>query len=182
MHNISSAILLLIGITLSGESISLSGANVSLVPMINKSPQNLIEDKTQTIIRELRAASNRAIAAKDTAGISRLWTQDFHMISSRNTEVSGRKANQLNFAKEFKNRPDVVYIRTPAKIEVNETWNMAAEHGEWVGTWTDSNDKIEVRGTYFAKWHRLNGQWLIRAELYVPLQCKGGGFCATSPL
>jgi ketosteroid isomerase-like protein len=134
-------------------------------------------------IRLERNRSNDAIARKDTATMASIWTEDYHIISSRNAESSGRDANRERFAKEFTTRPDVIYIRTPDTIEVFQPWNMAAETGTWVGRWTDEKGSaIEISGTYYAKWHKLNGKWMIRAEIFTPLKCKGGDVCDQSPI
>ncbi len=133
-------------------------------------------------IRAAREFSNQAIEHKDTAALASIWTIDYHLISSRNREGSGRAANRDSFFKEFSDKPDVIYVRTPGRISVFEQWNMASETGTWVGHWTEKGAQIELNGNYFAKWHKVNGAWLIRAEVFVPLMCKGGDFCDRSPI
>ncbi len=130
-------------------------------------------------IRSVRAASNTAIAAHDTASIGATLSEDYHVITSRNAESVGRSAMLKRFAADA---PDVVYVRTPDVIQVFPEWNMASETGTWVGRWSDKGDLIELSGTYYAKWHRSDGRWLIRAELFTPLACKGGPFCEKGPL
>jgi ketosteroid isomerase-like protein len=132
-------------------------------------------------IRMSRQKSNEAIANHDTAALARSWTTDYHIITSRNNEASGRKANADRFAAEFLSKPDVIYVRTPHSIKVFEQWGMASENGTWIGHWTEDGRPGELSGTYFAKWHRIEGQWLIRAEIFVPLKCEGE-FCKNSPI
>jgi hypothetical protein len=43
----------------------------------------------ELLIRQARILSNDAIAKKDT--VADLWTDDYHLISSRNFEESGKK-------------------------------------------------------------------------------------------
>ncbi len=137
----------------------------------------------EKLIRIERNRSNDAIVKKDTATLASIWTDDYHIVSSRNAESSGRDANRERFAKEFATRHDLIYIRTPETIEVFQPWNMAAENGSWVGRWTDEKgSSIEISGTYHAKWHKINGNWMIRAEIFTPLKCKGGDFCGQSPI
>lgn len=131
-------------------------------------------------IREVRTLSNQAIAAKDTAVLAMCWTADIHVISSRNSELSGKKNNQEAFSKEF--GAGKIFIRTPTQIQVFEDWNMAGEQGNWEGRWRDGENSIEVSGSYFAKWHRIEGKWLIRSETFVPLRCTGSPFCDKSPI
>ena len=136
----------------------------------------------ETLILAAREGSNKAIEMKDTVALGNSWTEDYHIITSRNAETSGRAANIKRFAAEFTSRPDVIYVRTPATIEVFSAWNMASENGTWVGHWTENELRIELRGSYYAKWHKIKGEWLIRAEIFTPLSCKGGEFCDKSPI
>ncbi|NOT76383.1 MAG: nuclear transport factor 2 family protein [Cyclobacteriaceae bacterium] len=136
----------------------------------------------EDLIRTERTRSNDAIQKKDTATLASIWTTDYHCITSRNFQASGRNENRDRFASEFIAKPDVIYIRTPEKIEIFPTWKMAAENGTWVGRWTEKGAKIEISGTYYAKWHKLNGQWMIRAEIFTPLKCTGGEFCDQPPI
>ena len=135
------------------------------------------KDGEEISIRSQREKSNNAIAAKDTAGIAAIWSSDYHIISSRNAETSGRRANAERFATEFAAKPDVVYVRTPGEIKVFAKWKMASEFGTWVGHWTEDGKQVELKGTYYAKWHKLQCEWKIRAEIFVPLSCTGGTIC-----
>ena len=133
-------------------------------------------------IRSVREYSNQAIERKDTAAMASVWTTDYHIVTSRNFEVMGRIANRDRFFNEFVSKPDVIYVRMPVTIEVFDKWNMASETGTWIGHWTEQGTLVELSGSYFAKWHRLNGTWRIRAEVFVPLKCVGGDFCNESPI
>ncbi|HWA34370.1 MAG TPA: nuclear transport factor 2 family protein [Cyclobacteriaceae bacterium] len=136
-----------------------------------------LEGTEESQIRERRQASNDAIAAKDTAAIAKIWTVDYHVVTSRNAEVSGRRTNAIRFAEEFAAKPDIIYVRAPEKIRVFIKWNMASELGTWVGHWTENGQLVELKGNYLAKWHKVNGEWMIRAEIFVPLGCIGGAIC-----
>lgn len=135
----------------------------------------------EALIRSARSRSNAAIAAHDTTGMIAEWTTDYHIVSSRNAEVAGASQNAYWFAQEFEKKKDVVYVRTPGKIEVNPTWNMAAENGTWEGKWQEPDGQVRIGGTYYAKWHKVAGQWRIRAEIFTPLYCEGSSFCDKKP-
>ena len=132
-------------------------------------------------IREARARSNRAIAAHDLVAIAREWTADIHVVSSTSTQAAGRDANRERMATQFKNRPDTVYVRTPATIDVFAPWAVASERGEWTGKWTEPDGKLEIGGTYHAQWRKIDGHWLIQAELFVPTRCTGAAYCRQRP-
>ena len=49
------------------------------------------------------------------------------------------------------------------------------------GTWTEPDGKLEIGGTYQAQWRKVDGRWLIQAEVFVPAHCKGSKYCAARP-
>jgi len=130
-------------------------------------------------IRLVREASNAAIAAHDTTAMGNTLSVDYNVVTSRNAVSVGRSAMLQRFATDA---TDVIYIRTPDVIRVFPEWKMASETGTWVGRWNDGSDAIELSGTYYAKWHKVDGQWVIRAEIFTPLHCEGGPFCDRSPI
>ena len=133
------------------------------------------------LIRAARERSNAAIAKHDLDGIAAVWMDDLHVVTSTSAQAAGRAANRERMAAQFKNRPDTVYVRTPATIDVYPAWAIASERGEWTGKWTEPDGKLEIGGTYQAQWRKLDGQWLIQAELFVPTRCTGAKYCTQRP-
>lgn len=133
-------------------------------------------------IRYARDLSNKAIAEKDTMAIDKVWMDNFFILSSGDEMVEGKAKNRKLFVDTFQSRPDAVYVRTPDQIHVYNAWNMASEMGTWEGSWTGSEGKVEVGGTYYAKWHKVKSQWLLRAEIFTATYCRGGAFCASQPI
>jgi ketosteroid isomerase-like protein len=133
------------------------------------------------LIREARARSNAAIAAHDLAGIASAWIPDVHVVTSTSAQAGGIQANRERMARQFQMRPDTVYVRTPVTVEVFAPWNVASERGEWIGRWTEPDGKLEIGGTYQAQWRKIDGRWLIQAELYVPTHCRGAKYCQARP-
>ena len=35
----------------------------------------------------------------------------------------------------------------------------------------------ELRGSYQALWRRVDGRWLLDAQVFIPLSCKGSSYC-----
>ena len=133
-------------------------------------------------IRSTREQSNRAILAHDTAGMGITLTPDYHILTSRNAENT-KTEMLVRLQEDMTAKPDLVYRRTPDVIHVYAQWKMAGESGKWTGKWTEPNgDKIELTGTYYAKWHKLPDGWKIRAEIFTPLTCTGGAYCERGPL
>ncbi len=139
------------------------------------------QSSDQQLIRDARARSNAAIAAHDLDGIARVWMDDVHVVSSTSAQTAGRAQNRERMAQQFARRPDTIYIRQPTGVEIYAPWTVAAERGDWTGRWTEPDGPLEIGGTYLAQWRKIDGQWLIQAELFVPTQCKGGAYCRTRP-
>jgi ketosteroid isomerase-like protein len=133
------------------------------------------------VIVAARARSNEAIARHDTAGISREMMPDVTVVSSTSAMGTGVAVNVSRMAAQFARRPDTRWIRTPDTIAVFDAWDVASERGQWVGTWTEPDGPLVIRGIYAAQWRRHDGAWRIQGELFVPLRCEGGGYCRARP-
>ena len=144
-------------------------------------PVTLSAQSHEQSIRQARARSNAAIAAHDLDGLTRVWMSNVHVVTSTGAQTAGRDANRASFAAHFRDRPDVVYVRTPDSVEVFEAWEVASERGNWTGQWTQSDGVTRIGGTYLAQWRRVNGEWLIQAELFVPTSCAGSSYCGKHP-
>ena len=140
---------------------------------------NTVDQKK--IIADNRISFNLAIASHDTSAMVKYWTDDIIVITSRNSRFVGKHQYATGLAQEFKTKEEVVYIRNPETIEIFPAWEMAAESGRWIGTWKSGDEKVEVTGTYYAKWKKLNDQWMISAEVFTPLKCSGGNYCLSVP-
>jgi ketosteroid isomerase-like protein len=134
----------------------------------------------EDLVRRARAASNQAIRAHDAAAVAAFWTDDYSLVSSVNLQIAGRERNRESLAKQFQDRPDVVYVRTPRELGFYAPWGMAYEIGTWEGSWTESG-RVEIGGTYLAKWQKVSDRWLIRAEIFVPTHCRGTSYCDARP-
>ena len=139
------------------------------------------QSEDERLIRDARQRSNDAIAAHELAGIAQVWLPDVHVVSSTSAQTAGNQANQQRMARQFEMRPDTVYVRTPRTIDVFSAWSVASERGEWIGRWTEPDGKVEIGGTYQAQWRKIDGRWLIQAELYVPTHCRGSKYCQQRP-
>ena len=128
-----------------------------------------------------RARSNAAIARHDTVGIAREMMPDVTVVSSTSAMGTGVAANVSRMAAQFARRPDTRWVRTPDTIAVFDAWGVASERGHWVGTWTEADGPLVIRGSYEAQWRRQEGTWRIQGELFVPLRCKGGAYCRARP-
>lgn len=154
---------------------------VSLAIALTSSPVRGQQAPDEQTIRQLRASSNAAIARHDTGGVGAILAADVIVVTSNSVHAIGRATNLQRFADQFRTRPDVMYERAPDEVHVFAPWGMASERGRWTGSWTDPDGKISIRGSYFAKWRRMNGTWFVESETYVPEACSGGAYCRTVP-
>lgn len=132
-------------------------------------------------ILNARAASNAAIAKHDLAGIAAVWADNVHVTTSTGAMANGRADNEARMSEQFARRPNTIYVRTPAAVDVNARWLVAAERGEWTGKWTEPDGAMEIGGFYLVQWRKIGGRWLIQSELYVPTHCKGAKYCNEHP-
>ncbi|WP_373070300.1 nuclear transport factor 2 family protein [Gemmatimonas sp.] len=137
-------------------------------PIANRVPRLHTRDRART-------------GAHDTVAIAREWLPSMSVLNSRSVLNVDRVANVRSMAETFARRPDTKFVRTPTSIDVNQRWDVAAERGTWVGTWTEPDGPLRVSGMYQAQWRRVDGNWKLQGELFVPLTCVGGAYCTTRP-
>ncbi len=136
---------------------------------------------TAAAVRAARKRSNVAIAQRDTATLVALSSSSYHSVSSRNAHTNGRDGVAAQWRAQFAAHADVNYVRTPITVRVFTPWQMAEETGAWVGRWSEPDGRVVIRGTYTAKWRRINGAWLLEAEVFTPRSCRGSTYCDTVP-
>lgn len=124
-------------------------------------------------IRSLRLQSNDAIARHDAEAVGSFIADDFVITISSGAIERSRDEHVSSFAAHFAEFPDVVYIRTPATINISTALPLAIEHGTWVGSRTTRNGKLENGGEYTAAWRKTGDTWMIYSELFVALYCRG---------
>jgi len=125
-------------------------------------------DSEQQILAA-RAAINRAIAARDAAGIAACLHPDYDVVTSRGVHRHGREASVEHWAALFANDPHATYVRTPDQVLVHDDPGMAHEQGRWTGTHSMDSGPVSTSGVYAARWRRVDGGWRLEAEIFTPL-------------
>jgi ketosteroid isomerase-like protein len=120
-------------------------------------------------IQELRAASNRAIAAHDLAGLLPIFADDAVFTWSNGTSAIGKQALRIFFVQDFADPNFIAYVRSPKSISVSDRGLRAAEKGSW----TALKRGTRYGGDYMAHWMKTPEGWRVRGELYVKLYCNG---------
>ncbi len=131
-------------------------------------------DKEQ--IGAIRELSNQAIARHDVSGVVSSLDSTYQITTGKGELFQDSAAGEAEvWAGIFAQFDDVVYVRTPAVIEISSYLPRAAESGRWIGSWTTAVGRKEVGGPYTASWSKVAGEWKIRSEIFVTLFCNGPG-------
>jgi len=124
-----------------------------------------IHNNDIAIIKSNRAASNDAIAKHDVKGIAQFWLDDFMQVIGRGSYETGKENISASWKALFNSNTQVIYVRIPNEIIISDNDTMAWESGKWTGIYTYSKG-----GNYSAMWIKRNGNWMLKAELYVSLK------------
>lgn len=128
-------------------------------------------------IESLRAASNRAIDARDLAAFGQTMLPDVDVTRGSGSHVSGRDSVLASVAVQFKDPHFLGYVRHTDSIQISSTGPLAAERGHWTGRFRRSDGIQTITGVYLTMWRKTEAGWRIRSELFVSLDCTGSAEC-----
>jgi len=79
------------------------------------SPSAIAQAKTtaEQTIRDLRKASNLALAKKDIDGLSKFWLDDFVQVRGNGTYLAGKDTIIKVWKDTFRTKPETSFIRIP---------------------------------------------------------------------
>jgi ketosteroid isomerase-like protein len=121
----------------------------------------------QSDIRDRRAESNAAIAARDPDRIIAVMHPDITVVVAGGPTLTGRAAQRDAFAEQFIDPGFRGYLREPDRITVHEPPTLASESGRWVGRWQMGLRREEMRGMYTAEWCLVDDRWYLKSEVYL---------------
>ena len=154
-----------------------------IVPMEPEAYEYVLDlsSPDQQLIFDTRIANNNAIADHDADLVASIYRDTFFILTSTNGLFTGREVVRAIYQSVFDSREEVIFVRTPIEITVNNDWNMASENGKWTGSWIVDGEMIEVGGDYYAKWHKVPEGWRLRCEVYTQFDCMGDVVCDNKP-
>jgi hypothetical protein len=134
----------------------------------------------ETVIRESRDASNRALASRNATGAASLFAANGLVVAADGTRREGHENIEKELAGRFAQFDDLVYVRTPDSIAVSGNRATGSEKGTWKGSWTTPAGPIGLSGDYMAIWRNdidPSGvpSWRVESEVFVALDCEGSG-------
>ncbi len=126
-------------------------------------------------IVELRAANNRAIAARDLDSVMRIAADDYVLVTGGDGIFRSAAEARAGHAETFAIPTFGGCVRTPHGVTVGLQGGIerAAESGEW--RCAGYGDDGERFGAYFAHWTKRSGEWRVVSDNYVTLGCRGAG-------
>jgi ketosteroid isomerase-like protein len=120
-------------------------------------------------IIQQRQISNKSLAEQDIEAFLGTLMPDYHVVTAANYQLSGHQAQREMMQRVFTEYPDASYVRSPVKLDFNPAQDTAAETGAWAGKWTRDGRQVQLQGSYFAKWRKVQDRWLLQAEIFVTL-------------
>ncbi len=124
-------------------------------------------------IRDARSRYNEAILRQDVDGIVSFFDEDYQVTTSLGELLQGRDGEAAAWQGLFDSRRELNYVRQTETVEVSRRYPLAAETGEWVGTWMTDDGAVRTGGHFTAMWRKVDGVWKVRSELFVALYCEG---------
>lgn len=119
-------------------------------------------------ITAAREETNRLIETRDSAGLGNFVTADVRLIGGIGELIVGREAFVEAFRTAFENPDFRTYRRTPRRVRIAQSKELASECGRWEGF--GENPGSRMAGDYLAMWRRIGDEWRLQAELYVCLE------------
>ena len=141
------------------------------VCLITNIPFELSGQSHESIILDLRKASNEALKTQNLDDDLNFLTEDILITTGAGTLLCGKPALRDYIENANSNQP-MFWVRSTSDIHVNEGGGLAWENGEWNGyMMNDLEEKNPVvGGRYAAMWTNASGEWKIKSQLFVTLK------------
>lgn len=155
--------------------IDLCNVRIPTRPVGDASPPAVTSARQEAAqaIRARRAAFNDAIAVHDAEAAVSFLDADYQITTGAGDVSQGRFIEQEAWREVFATADDILYVRTPERVDVASPPVRAFESGAWHGSWTAAGGPQELGGRYTAHWRLVDREWRIRSEIFVTLWCDG---------
>jgi ketosteroid isomerase-like protein len=120
----------------------------------------------EAAIRAQETRFREVIARKDTAAIGRFYTEDGIYAPMSRPMVRGRNAVAAMWATHEFTLDSLGLERTPIRIEVARSGDVATEVGTWVFHGVAPHERVDGNGSYLTAWRKEGGTWKISAYLW----------------
>jgi ketosteroid isomerase-like protein len=131
----------------------------------------------ETKIKESRQLQTQALAKNDLDTVAKYWDPAITIRRALGHPVEGAQAARklLEPSGNQNAATAIVYQREATSVTVSSNWPLAYEEGKWSGHVGSVNATPIFSGKYAAQWVKRDGVWLIRAEVFVAIDCADAG-------
>lgn len=126
-------------------------------------------------IREARKIQTQALADEDVELVASFWTEDLTIRRALGHIVANKAEAVAIIQPTGDPATRVIFQRKSTKVKVSGNWPLAYEEGVWAGHLGGVDGPVIASGNYGAQWVKRDGEWYIRSEVFVALDCKDSG-------
>ena len=116
-------------------------------------------------IRDLDAQWVNAVAARDTAAISRLYATDALYMAPNARALGGRAGAQKGWGDMFA-LPGAGLTFGPTKVVVAQAGDIAYDIGTYTFQMKGPKGPVEDKGKYLVVWKKQDGEWKVAADMF----------------
>ncbi len=121
--------------------------------------------KEEQAIRELETSWRKSLSAGDTAAIATYYAEDAIYSPQGSPAYRGRDSVSGRWTREFL-IPGFRLERTPVRIDIAESGDLANEVGTYAVHFQDHNRVRTGGGSYMTAWRKTNGAWKIASYMW----------------
>jgi ketosteroid isomerase-like protein len=135
-------------------------------PAVERAGPAAAPSPEEAAIRAQETRWREVIARKDTAAIGSFYTENGIYAPTFRPMVRGRDAVAAMWATQEFSLDSLRLERTPIRIEVARSGDLATEVGTWVFHGVAPGRPVDGRGSYVTTWRKEGGTWKISAYLW----------------
>lgn len=116
-------------------------------------------------IRDIDARWVSAVAARDTAAITKLYATDGLYMAPNWAALGGRAGAQKGWGMMFAAK-DAALTFGPTKVVVAQAGDIAYDIGTYTFSMAGPKGRVEDKGKYLVVWKKQDGAWKIAADMF----------------
>jgi ketosteroid isomerase-like protein len=128
-------------------------------------PRAIDREKEEQAIRDRERDWRSILGRRDTAGIGAFYTEDAIYSPHGTTAYRGRDAVSARWAREFQT-PDFKLERTPIRIEIAGSGDLASEVGTCDVEFRVNNRVQRPSCTYMTTWRKTDRGWKMASYIW----------------
>ena len=130
-----------------------------------QNPGSSKHQEDEQIIRDAEFRWRKTLTSRDTASIGSFYTEDAVYAPQGSPAYRGRDSVSGRWSLEFRS-PAFQLERTPLRIEVAKSGDLAHEVGTYQVRFRDQGQVRQGGGTYMTAWRKEGGEWRIASYMW----------------